>query len=184
MKIDCIFEIVQDSLAAIKYKEDEKDCFDDCFSKWDDIEYLEEFFYQNESDLQDGFWNLSCEDAVNRVLDEAQAFKDDIIYYAEKGNLDSHIFVPLHKNDITIKRSESKAYGSDTTASMLRLYAIRLGKNKFVVTGGAIKLTKQLQEREHTAQELKKLKYVADYLKKLGIDDDTDYGYIEFANKN
>ncbi|WON92523.1 hypothetical protein [Sphingobacterium sp. UGAL515B_05] len=184
MEIDCIFEIVQDSLAAIKYKEDEKDCFDECFSKWGDIEYLEKFFHQNESDLQDEFWNLSCEDAVLKVLEEAEQFKNNIIDVAEKGNLDSHIFVPLHKNDIAIKRSESKAYGRVDRGAMLRLYAIRLGENVYVITGGAIKLTKQLQEREHTAQELKKLKYVADYLKKLGIDDDTDYGYLEFANKN
>ena len=67
---------------------------------------------------------------------------------------------------------------------MLRLYAIRLGINEYVVTGGTIKLTKGLQERTHTAHELTKLNQVSSFLKRLGIDDASDFRFMEFKKKS
>src|SRR5690606_234298 len=144
---------------------------------------LENFFEENKVDLNGEFWQMSVEDAVLKVLDEAQIFKEDILYYAEQGKndraeqLESYIFKPLHKDLYSNTRVESKAYGTEDGNAMLRMYAIRLGKNQYIVTGGAIKLTKDLQKRERTARELDKLKLVSSYLKSIGIDDASDYGY-------
>jgi hypothetical protein len=76
---------------------------------------------------------------------------------------------------------ENKAYGFKYK-SWLRLYAIRISANIFVVSGSAIKLTKAMQDRAHTQKELQKLKMTAQYLKEIGFQDDYDYGYIDIQD--
>ena len=46
-----------------------------------------------------------------------------------------------------------------------------LENGRYIITGGAIKLTATMQEREHTLTELTKLNKVRDYLMSLGIFD-------------
>ena len=59
-----------------------------------------------------------------------------------------------------------KAYGQ-ASPSWLRVYALRVDTNLFVITGGAIKLTETMNDRDHLKLELKKLriskKFVIDY---------------------
>lgn len=192
MKIEGIFEIVNEALLSIQYEddryEDEKvNAFELCFKQWRDVTYLEDFFETHKLDLESDFWDgIPVMDAVMQTLNEAQQFEEDILHHANKSKTDSDnsleniIFQPLHKEDMTYIRQKSKAYGSDGGHSWLRIYAIRLDSNLYIVTGGSIKLVKSMQEREHLAIELKKLDLVAEYLKYLGIENATDYGYIEF----
>ncbi len=66
-------------------------------------------------------------------------------------------------------------------ASWLRIYAIKLEPGCYIVTGGAIKLTRTMQEREHTLQELKKMEQVRNYLINEGaIDAD---GFEDFLSE-
>ena len=58
-----------------------------------------------------------------------------------------------------------------TRLSWLRLYAIRLEKGSFIVTGGTIKLTATMSERQHTFQELAKMEKVRNFLLDEGIVD-------------
>ena len=51
----------------------------------------------------------------------------------------------------------------------LRIYAVRIGENTYVVTGGAIKLTHKMKDRPHTQQQLERLIRVRDWLKDEGI---------------
>jgi hypothetical protein len=46
-----------------------------------------------------------------------------------------------------------------------------LESGRYIITGGAIKLTATMQEREHTLMELAKLNKVRDYLISIGIFD-------------
>ena len=48
--------------------------------------------------------------------------------------------------------------------SWLRIYAIKLEPGIYVITGGAIKLTRTMQEREHTLRELAKMEKVRSHL--------------------
>jgi antitoxin component HigA of HigAB toxin-antitoxin module len=59
-------------------------------------------------------------------------------------------------------------------ASWLRIYAIRLSDGVYIVTGGAIKLTATMQEREHTRRELQKIDQVRRFLLSERIIDATD----------
>ncbi|WP_400261909.1 hypothetical protein ACFX5U_20370 [Sphingobacterium sp. SG20118] len=190
MKIECIFEIIDGALAAVKYANQPSNSFEYCFDLWDDVAYLEEYFEMNKNHLASNFWQMGVEDAIFKTLDEAKQFKDDILTFAEQGKgfgatgLEGAIFVSLHKDLRSNTRIQSKAYGNIKGKSLLRIYAIRLGTNQYIVTGGAIKLTKEMQAHEDTALELRKIAYVSDYLKQLGIADADDYGYLEFENKN
>ena len=49
-------------------------------------------------------------------------------------------------------------------ASWLRIYAIKLDPGIYVITGGAIKLTRTMQEREHTLVELARMEKVRRFL--------------------
>ena len=47
----------------------------------------------------------------------------------------------------------------------LRIYAIRIASNTYVITGSTIKLTKNMDERKHTNDELDKFKKAIAFLK-------------------
>jgi hypothetical protein len=51
----------------------------------------------------------------------------------------------------------------------LRIYAVRIAENTYVVTGGAIKLTDRMEERPHTKEQLVRLAKVKDWLRDEGI---------------
>jgi hypothetical protein len=91
---------------------------------------------------------------------------------------------PLENTRISeVLLGREKAKGHYTThSSWLRLYAIRLESGRYIITGGAIKLTATMQEREHTLEELKKLNKVRDQLITLGIVDYT--GFVEYNEEN
>ena len=185
MVIDGIFAIVNESLLSVRFEGNDKDEFARLFEQWQDIDYLEDFFESNKDDLQDGFFgNISVEDAVFTTIDEADKLENHIKEVAEKGQesdcstLYDLVFHPLHEYDTSKIHTESKAYGLKSS-SWLRIYAVQIAPNLYVVSGGVIKLTKAMQDRPHTTEELKKLKATVAYLKKEGFEDTDDYIFID-----
>lgn len=71
--------------------------------------------------------------------------------------------MPVFKSELAIypipPYQRSKVYGS-MRKSWLRVYAIRIEENLFIITGGAIKLTKTMNERPHLMAELDKMEAV------------------------
>ena len=59
---------------------------------------------------------------------------------------------------------QCKAYGIKIKDGWLRLYAIRIDHNTFVITGGGIKLVRTMQEDKLLEEELQKLKDTQQYL--------------------
>lgn len=80
-----------------------------------------------------------------------------------------------------LSREKARNWDRDRHASWLRIYAIRLEPNIYVVTGGAIKLTHTMQERKHTTLELQKLNRCRDYLRSNGVFDQDSF--VELANE-
>lgn len=66
-------------------------------------------------------------------------------------------------------------------SSWLRIYAIKLASGIYIITGGAIKLTATMQEREHTRKELIKIEKVRRFLLQENIIDDS--GFIEYISE-
>jgi len=151
-----------------------QDEFERLFSNWSDTAYLYEFFEVNYNDLNSGYYKekFSIEQAVFRTLEEAALLEQKLYNIAEKGqnhplvNL-QNIFKPLHKNENHVypppSLQHSKAYGTQRR-SWLRVYALRIDKNLFIITGGAIKLTRDMNTRQHLIAELDKLNHVKQFL--------------------
>ncbi len=96
----------------------------------------------------------------------------------------SKIFRPLDNNqasDVMLQKEKARLKRKYGHSSWLRLYAIKLIQGNYIITGGAIKLTATMQEREHTRQELVKIDRVRRYLLEEGIIDDE--GFIEYISE-
>lgn len=65
--------------------------------------------------------------------------------------------------------------------SWLRIYALKLSSGIYIITGGAIKLTATMQEREHTLNELAKMEKVRQFLLDEHIIDDESF--IEYLKE-
>lgn len=188
MKLVCIFAHEKNTLLSIQFDNNDSDEFSKAFNQWQDLEYLEQFFEEHKKDLQSGFYgNVSVEDAVYDTIEESREFEEHIRQIAIRGvrdnepNLNNIVFKTLNNYETSLIHQKSKAYGL-VNKSWLRIYAIRISANIFVVSGSAIKLTLEMRDREHTKQELEKLKKTAQYLKNEGFIDDDDYGFIEINN--
>jgi hypothetical protein len=65
---------------------------------------------------------------------------------------------------------KEKAYGT-LRKSWLRVFAVRINPDLYVITGGAIKLTQLIQDRPHTLEQLTRLNQVRDYLRSFGFNE-------------
>ena len=77
----------------------------------------------------------------------------------------------MRASEVLLGKEKAKGTKSSRHDSWLRLYAIRFDRNSYLVTGGAIKLTRTMQEREHTLEELRKLEKVRNFLLSEGAYD-------------
>jgi hypothetical protein len=168
-----IVSIFGKNLFAIKYTGEQDDEFRRLFSQWHDLEYLEEFFESHQKDITDGFWGtITIEDAIFKTFEYAKTFENKFIELSEQIDDDQllgfeEIFLPLHDSQKPIIRlNKSKA-----KTNWLRLYALRVDRNIYIITGGAIKLTQKMQERIHTNQELIKMESCRQFLLSQGIVD-------------
>jgi hypothetical protein len=182
MNIVDIVEIIPNALWSAWFEGHEVSELDRLFEQWADLEYLDNFFAENEADLSTDFYNkCSIAQAVEITYDDAPKFEEKILIAAEgKGKLSlGDIFRPLDKEArINISWEKSKAYGGGR--NWLRIYGIRIATDVYVITGGAIKLTQKMQDREHTNLELDKLNAVKLFLKERDIESSDDLSYIDF----
>jgi hypothetical protein len=144
------------------------------FQSWNDIGYLMNFFIDNIDDLRNYFHIERISDAIEDTIDDAEQLERLILDIPYTDKLDT-LFKPLGLTaDITIReltREKARNWNRIGHASWLRIYAIRLEKNVYVVTGGAIKLTRTMQERSHTQEQLDKLNKCRQYLLNNGVFD-------------
>lgn len=189
MEIVDIFEVVEGSLYSVLF-EAESNAVDDndtiipvgqlhefrrLFDLWNDPIRLREFFTAHEKDLNEDYWDgISIDEAIEKTRAEAKVLEAVLLEYAEAGKTErlknlSMIFKPLSDGKIEKEYEKDKAkVGGKKT--WLRLYAIRIDANFFVVCGGAIKLRKTLNDRKYLLKELEKIEITRDYLK----DEDSD----------
>lgn len=160
-------------LWAVIYDGDTKDILTKTFTNWLDPAFLEEFFNRNSKDLETYFHITNLEEAIYDTIADAASLSCLILDIRPNANLDS-LFRPLENHrirEMLLSREKAKGKRQTTHSSWLRLYAIKLEKGIYLITGGAIKLTQLMSEREHTINELKKMEMVRNYLLDNGIID-------------
>jgi hypothetical protein len=155
---------------------EEMDIFSMLFDLWNNTEYLKTFFNDNK-DLTNPFWNnLSPDQAIDKVLDEAYDFEKELYKIEISENADSgitlkDIFKPLHENIYSINFSNEQHRKGKPNYSdpIIRLYGIELADGTLIITGGALKLTESMEGKQYE-NEFRNLERVQAYLKQEGID--------------
>lgn len=170
-----------DHLWAVKYPEKETDELTLLFRNWSNFNYLLDFFLSNLDDLNHFFHIQRIEDAIKDTVADAESLQKLILDLPYTEHLDG-LFHPLSITDDRAKeltREKARNWNRIQHASWVRIYAIRIEKDVFLITGGAIKLTPSMQDRPHTQLELDKLNKCKEFLKANGVfDQDSFIDYI------
>ncbi|MGL5785834.1 MAG: hypothetical protein ACRCX4_03305 [Bacteroidales bacterium] len=166
------------SIEDLSHYINEDDLFDEltkAIELWTNPEYLESFFQKNNNFLQSGYWgNITIQEAISKTIEWAKAL-EEFINKSDKDTIEN-CFLPLN-NQTPILKSLGK---SKLKENWLRLYAIKIDTNRFLITGGAIKLTRSMHESDHTRNELKKLSKVCEYLKGNDVFDGDSFDDLLF----
>jgi hypothetical protein len=163
-------------LWAVRFDKDNENALQKVLSQWSDAGWLADFFTQNFDDLISYFRITNIEDAIYQTMEDRDELACIIMDISPEANLDQ-FFRPLDNNRIS-EMLLGKEKGRLHRRSWLRLYAIKLSMGIYIITGGAIKLTRTMQEREHTLQELEKMEKVRNFLIQERVFDEdifTDY---------
>lgn len=172
MKIVRIFE-GNNNLLSFKYDNEDDNEFDRLFDLWNDIKFLYDFFEDNSEHLKDSYWSSKSNDTlVLETRELAGKFEEQLLDYELKDDYLrqkylQEIFEPLEISsfrDISLSKTKAKK-------SWLRIYALKVNKSSFIITGGAIKLTAKMEDHEITKNELVKLEICRNYLIAQGITD-------------
>ena len=171
-------------LWAINYPE-KPDEFDRLFDQWHDMEYLERFFHDNIHDLPPSMRHnphQAIQNLISEVMEEANDLEDALIElvhggFKKNGKNLQQLFKPLDNRVyelIPLQKSKASMKTKKRPNPKLRIYAIRLAPNLYIITGGAIKLTHTMGERPHLVEELQKIERVRQWLKDEGIFEQED----------
>lgn len=164
-------DILKDGrLWAVIYDGDSENIFVKTFNNWLDPLYLESFLTQNQKDLESYFKITNIDEAIFGTISEAKALALVILDISPDANLD-RLFQPLENsrmNEMILSREKAKGLKKP---SWIRLYAIKIESGVFIITGGAIKLTRTMAERQHTLNELRKMEFVRNHLISNGVFD-------------
>jgi len=160
-------------LWAVVYEGESQNVLNRTFAEWMDIGVLRSFFDLNKKDLEKYFRITNVDEAIYDTIADAASLSCLILDIHPNANLDE-LFRPLENHrirEMLLSREKAKGFRQSGHSSWLRIYAIKLDEGIYLVTGGAIKLTPLMAEREHTLNELRRMEMVRNYLLENGIVD-------------
>lgn len=170
-------------LWAVHFEGEEDNELYKVLNNWTDVIWLRNFFKENIDDLSAYFNITDIKVAVNDTIEDSAHLRSIIMDISPDTDL-SRIFRPLDNNqasDAMLQKEKARLKRKYGHSSWLRLYAIKLVQGNYIITGGAIKLTATMQEREHTRQELVKIDKVRRFLLEENIIDNE--GFIEYLSE-
>lgn len=174
-------KITPDSrLWSVIFENKSINALEELFEQWGNPLWLRNFFEANMDDLTSYFKITDINTAIYDTIDDNDQLQCLILDISPEANLDE-LFRPLENNriqEMVLGREKARIKNRPRHASWLRIYAIKLEPGIYIVTGGAIKLTATMGERQHTIDELRKLEEVRTYLLAADVIDSdsfTDY---------
>jgi len=173
MEIVRIFA-ARNELFAVHYSNEKHDELKRLLLLWNDVSYLNQFLIQNKSDIPKG---KTITQLVRQIIDNANEI-DDTLYNLildESMNIDS-FFKPLNNNEYKIL----ELWKQKGRNNYLRIYALRIDTNCYLITGGAIKFTRIMDDRPHTKKELNKIEKCRNYLLDNNVTDEESF--LNFLN--
>ena len=160
-------------LAAFKFYS--KDELERNFDLWTDEKYLYAYFEKNKESLA-YFKVKTIKDAVLKTITQTRLIQEKLYEYVldNSKNLDE-LFLNLDDNEYhetILSKQKSKQF-------WLRLYAIKIESNHYVITGGAIKLVHKMEQSELTLKEKQIIEKCRNYLHENEVyDADSFYEFI------
>lgn len=142
---------------------------------WTDEKYLYAYFEKNKSELT-YFKVKTVKEAVLKTIEQTRQIQEKLYEYIldETKNLDE-LFLNLDDNqyhETVLSKQKSKQF-------WLRLYAIKIESNHYVITGGAIKLVHKMEQSELSIKEKQTIENCRNYLLDKGVyDADSFYELI------
>lgn len=170
-------------LWAVRYDGESDNALQIVFNQWNNPEWLWNFFTENLSDLESYFKITDVDQAIYDTIEDSEELECLILDISPDANLD-HLFRPLENNrtvEMMLGKEKARLQNREEHASWLRLYAIKLEPGHYIITGGAIKLTRTMQERDHTLKELAKMEQVRNLLIEEGVVDAE--GFEDYTNE-
>lgn len=162
MEIICIFT---NQLYTFHYEDEPDNEYHRLMELWTDVHYLYQFAKNNAiSDI---------EDFINEVLYDVEQIQDFIESLIQNQESLVRYFEPL--GQIEQRKKRLALQKGKIERSCLRIYAIKVDEDCFIITGGAIKITQRMQDHVDTQQELTKLNNARSYLELNGVFDDNSF---------
>lgn len=170
-------------LWATRYSNEKDNELSKLFKQWDDVLWLRDFFKSNLDDLSSYFKITDINQAISDTIEDSKHLQCLIMDISPEADLDL-LFRPLENNrtsDFILGKEKARLKRNIRHTSWLRIYAIKPGPGIYIITGGAIKLTATMQEREHTQRELNKMEKVRQYLLDANVIDEE--GFADYINE-
>lgn len=181
-----IVEIYKDWLYSINFDEEDLNEYDRVFQKWHDLDFLVNFFSEHKEYVNSEFW-------INAGLDPENPELSASLVITEADNLETYIMKLVNNCTNGIKPDFDeyfhflggkykclwslepvKSYGTNSP-SLLRLYAIKMDKNCYLIVYGGIKLGDTIQNSPILKDRVfNKIDTVLEFLKANGISDSND----------
>ena len=155
---------------AVHYPNEKDNEYDRLLEFWTNVEALRK--YGKENDLN----NEALDEFIEKVNNNAEYIEDWLDNIEEnRGSLDS-FFEPLSQSE---RRKDTYFYTQAVQVLtqqkakrfVLRIYAIRIDVNTYLITGGAIKWSQKMQDHPDTKRELEKLQHVLNFITQQGVFD-------------
>lgn len=156
----------------------QSDVFTELMNQFNDTQHLASFFNSHLNELNNPFWrSITVDQAIDKVIEEINNLEVEL-YSIELKLPDyenrslSDVFLPLHDNvySISFSKESYRKAKPDFIMPMVRIYALELEDGTMIITGGAIKLTKDMPG-DIFDSEKSKLDKLRDFLKAENIID-------------
>lgn len=156
------------NLYAFHFPNEGLDELERVFDEWQDPLFLFEFFTDNKDDIK----GATVEEAVEKTRVEVKKFRRKMLALAKSNPHQlNDFFANLYNKEYQLsllQRQKAKQ-------SWLRLYALKITQEDkedlYVITGGMIKLTQNMEDRNHGERERTKINQCRDYLRTIGVYD-------------
>ena len=174
-------------LYAIRYDNEKENELDRLFDEWNDTDFVTNFLQENKKELLREIWKETPTPllAAIKVVGEAQEMEERILEACEniengRSPILDDLFQYLEgKYSNIYALTPTKAYGP-VKPSMLRMYAIKIESNVYLITGGGIKLADTIQNSPGLKDcAIQQIDMVRDWLVEQEVENKEDLEYIQ-----
>jgi hypothetical protein len=140
--------------------------FEKLLDLWTNVEYLRDYAISNNI--------INVNQFVRSRLRDAEAIEDLIDELFEQNEPLDIYFQQLSNFETGVKLLSLRK-GKTSRRDGLRIYAIKIDDNCFLITGGAIKMSQKNDDHPDTRQEMRKIAKVKSYLQSQDVFDEDSF---------